>query len=37
MHRRVGDSEARFSGSAGVRVNELDKQILDNYVDIGVG
>ena len=37
MHRRVGDVEARFSGSAGVVINVLDKAILDRYTDVGVG
>lgn len=35
MQRRVGDSESRYAGSKGMVLNELDKIVLDRYVDIG--
>lgn len=36
MQRRVGDEEARFSGSAGVKLNDFDRVILDQYSNVGV-
>lgn len=36
IERRVGDMEARFSGSAGVLFGQMDKSILDRYCDTGV-
>jgi hypothetical protein len=36
MQRRVGDQEARFSGSVGTVISALDQRIMDRYVDIGV-
>lgn len=36
LQRRVGEVEARFAGSAGMVINELDKRVLDRYSDIGI-
>ena len=36
IHRRTGDMEARFSGSKGIVVSELDQRVLDRYTDIGI-
>lgn len=36
VSRRVGDMEARFSGSSGGTVSKIDKIILDRYVNVGV-
>lgn len=36
VQRGVGDVHARFSGSAGVMLNALDKAILDRYANVGV-
>lgn len=36
MQRRTGDTEARYSGSVGLVLNQFDKRILDRYVDVGV-
>ena len=36
VERRVGDMEARFSGSAGVALGAMDKAVLDRYSDVGV-
>jgi hypothetical protein len=36
MQRRIGDSEDRYAGSAGVLLNYLDKAILDRYTIIGI-
>lgn len=36
IERRVGDMEARFSGSAGVLFGDMDRAVLDKYADVGV-
>jgi hypothetical protein len=36
VQRRVGDMEARYSGSAGVDISPIDRNILDGYSDVGV-
>ena len=36
MQRRIGDSEARFSGSGGLVLNQLDERILDRFTDVGL-
>lgn len=36
VQRGVGDVHARFSGSAGVNVNAMDRAILDRYANVGV-
>jgi len=36
VSRRVGDMEARFSGSSGGTVSALDRTILDRYANVGV-
>lgn len=36
VQKKVGDVEARFSGSAGVLLNQLDKSILDRYAMPGI-
>lgn len=36
MQSRVGDTERRFSGSAGVTISPSDRFILDRYSDVGV-
>lgn len=36
VQRGVGDIHGRFSGSAGVVLNALDRAILDRYANLGV-
>lgn len=36
MQRRTGDMEARYAGSVGVVLTQLDLRILDRYLDIGI-
>ena len=36
VQRRVGDMEARFSGSAGPQLSAMDRAVLDRYVNVGV-
>jgi hypothetical protein len=36
MNSRVGEVEARYSGSSGLVMTHHDKAILDRYCDVGV-
>jgi hypothetical protein len=36
IQRKVGDTEARFSGSAGVALTEIDRSVLDRYATAGL-
>jgi hypothetical protein len=36
MQRTIGDIGGRFSGSTGIQLNPLDREILGRHADVGI-